>query len=106
MQGNTVVPYSSKEEDPKAQKFLYMCVLGNTTILAVFAGEEVNHFLPQGQVLLPTSSWQSSSRANQATLGSQAAPMAWCGATLATGMPRAWPARGEVTFCGVGFPST
>ncbi|XP_064351537.1 trinucleotide repeat-containing gene 6C protein isoform X5 [Camelus dromedarius] len=69
-QGNAVVRYSSKEEAAKAQKSLHMCVLGNTTILAEFAGEEeVNRFLAQGQALPPTSSWQSSSGAGQPRLG-------------------------------------
>lgn len=49
---------------------LSRCVLGNTTILAEFAGEEeVNRFLAQGQALPPTSSWQSSSGTSQARLG-------------------------------------
>nr|KAF6459460.1 trinucleotide repeat containing adaptor 6C [Rousettus aegyptiacus] len=69
-QGNAVVRYSSKEEAAKAQKSLHMCVLGNTTILAEFAGEEeVNRFLAQGQALPPTSGWQSSSGAGQTRLG-------------------------------------
>ncbi|KAI5936215.1 Trinucleotide repeat-containing gene 6C protein [Manis javanica] len=69
-QGNAVVRYSSKEEAAKAQKSLHMCVLGNTTILAEFAGEEeVSRFLAQGQALPPTSSWQSSTGASQARLG-------------------------------------
>ncbi|XP_054986979.1 trinucleotide repeat-containing gene 6C protein [Sorex araneus] len=69
-QGNAVVRYSSKEEAAKAQKSLHMCVLGNTTILAEFAGEEeVNRFLAQGQALPPTSSWQSSTGAGQTRLG-------------------------------------
>ncbi|TKS67989.1 Trinucleotide repeat-containing gene 6C protein [Collichthys lucidus] len=51
-QGNAVVRYSSKDEAAKAQKSLHMCVLGNTTILAEFAGEEeVNRFFAQGQSL-------------------------------------------------------
>ncbi|OPJ88721.1 trinucleotide repeat-containing 6C protein isoform F [Patagioenas fasciata monilis] len=70
-QGNAVVRYSSKEEAAKAQKSLHMCVLGNTTILAEFAGEEeVNRFLAQGQALPPTSSWQSNSGTGQTRLGS------------------------------------
>ncbi|KAM5273263.1 trinucleotide repeat-containing gene 6C protein isoform 4-T4 [Ctenodactylus gundi] len=69
-QGNAVVRYSSKEEAAKAQKSLHMCVLGNTTILAEFAGEEeVNRFLAQGQALPPTSSWQSSGGSSQPRLG-------------------------------------
>ncbi|KAF6300011.1 trinucleotide repeat containing adaptor 6C [Rhinolophus ferrumequinum] len=69
-QGNAVVRYSSKEEAAKAQKSLHMCVLGNTTILAEFAGEEeVNRFLAQGQALPPTSSWQSSTGTSQTRLG-------------------------------------
>ncbi|XP_054112519.1 trinucleotide repeat-containing gene 6C protein isoform X11 [Callithrix jacchus] len=68
-QGNAVVRYSSKEEAAKAQKSLHMCVLGNTTILAEFAGEEeVNRFLAQGQALPSTSSWQSSSASSQPRL--------------------------------------
>ncbi|XP_042697109.2 trinucleotide repeat-containing gene 6C protein isoform X15 [Chrysemys picta bellii] len=70
-QGNAVVRYSSKEEAAKAQKSLHMCVLGNTTILAEFAGEEeVNRFLAQGQPLPPTSSWQSNTGTNQTRMGS------------------------------------
>ncbi|XP_063816516.1 trinucleotide repeat-containing gene 6C protein isoform X1 [Pseudophryne corroboree] len=69
-QGNAVVRYSSKEEAAKAQKSLHMCVLGNTTILAEFAGEEeVNRFLAQGQPLPPTSSWQSNTGNSQPRLG-------------------------------------
>nr|KAF6417505.1 trinucleotide repeat containing adaptor 6C [Molossus molossus] len=69
-QGNAVVRYSSKEEAAKAQKSLHMCVLGNTTILAEFAGEEeVNRFLAQGQALPPTSSWQPSTGPSQTRLG-------------------------------------
>ncbi|XP_078294214.1 trinucleotide repeat-containing gene 6C protein isoform X3 [Panthera onca] len=69
-QGNAVVRYSSKEEAAKAQKSLHMCVLGNTTILAEFAGEEeVNRFLAQGQAVPSTSGWQSGTGAGQARLG-------------------------------------
>ncbi|KAM4691550.1 trinucleotide repeat-containing gene 6C protein isoform 3-T3 [Rhinophrynus dorsalis] len=69
-QGNAVVRYSSKEEATKAQKSLHMCVLGNTTILAEFAGdEEVNRFLAQGQPMPPTSSWQSNTGSSQPRLG-------------------------------------
>nr|KAF6360080.1 hypothetical protein mMyoMyo1_011038 [Myotis myotis] len=75
-QGNAVVPYSSKEGAAKAQKSLHMCVLGNTTILAEFADEEVNHFLAQGQVLLPTSSWQSAAGPTGKGWGPRAAPTA------------------------------
>ncbi|XP_045691838.1 trinucleotide repeat-containing gene 6C protein isoform X1 [Phyllostomus hastatus] len=72
-QGNAVVRYSSKEEAAKAQKSLHMCVLGNTTILAEFAGEEeVNRFLAQGQALPPTSSWQPGTGTGQARLGAAA----------------------------------
>ncbi|KAF4797317.1 trinucleotide repeat containing 6C [Turdus rufiventris] len=47
------------------------CVLGNTTILAEFAGEEeVNRFLAQGQALPPTSSWQSNTGSTASRLGS------------------------------------
>ncbi|XP_073713311.1 trinucleotide repeat-containing gene 6C protein isoform X3 [Misgurnus anguillicaudatus] len=69
-QGNAVVRYSSKEEAAKAQKSLHMCVLGNTTILAEFAGEEeVNRFFAQGQSLTPTTSWQANTGTNQTRLG-------------------------------------
>ncbi|KPP76202.1 trinucleotide repeat-containing protein 6C-like [Scleropages formosus] len=69
-QGNAVVRYSSKEEAAKAQKSLHMCVLGNTTILAEFAGEEdVNRFFAQGQSLTPTTSWQANQGTNQTRLG-------------------------------------
>ncbi|MGH0152535.1 UNVERIFIED_CONTAM: hypothetical protein FKN15_067950 [Acipenser sinensis] len=69
-QGNAVVRYSSKEEAAKAQKSLHMCVLGNTTILAEFAGEEeVNRFFAQGQSLTPTTSWQAHPGTNQTRLG-------------------------------------
>ncbi|XP_065132173.1 trinucleotide repeat-containing gene 6C protein isoform X3 [Paramisgurnus dabryanus] len=69
-QGNAVVRYSSKEEAAKAQKSLHMCVLGNTTILAEFAGEEeVNRFFAQGQSLTPTTSWQANPGTNQTRLG-------------------------------------
>uniref|UniRef100_A0AAY5L2R1 Trinucleotide repeat-containing gene 6C protein n=1 Tax=Esox lucius TaxID=8010 RepID=A0AAY5L2R1_ESOLU len=72
-QGNAVVRYSSKEEAAKAQKSLHMCVLGNTTILAEFAGEdEVNRFFAQGQQqqqLPPTTSWQPNPGTNQTRMG-------------------------------------
>ncbi|XP_076838829.1 trinucleotide repeat-containing gene 6C protein isoform X2 [Brachyhypopomus gauderio] len=69
-QGNAVVRYSSKDEAAKAQKSLHMCVLGNTTILAEFAGEEeVNRFFAQGQSLTPTTSWQANPGTNQTRLG-------------------------------------
>ncbi|XP_029109885.1 trinucleotide repeat-containing gene 6C protein-like isoform X3 [Scleropages formosus] len=70
-QGSAVVRYSSKEEAAKAQKSLHMCVLGNTTILAEFAGEEeVNRFFAQGQSLTPpATSWQASQGNNQARPG-------------------------------------
>ncbi|KAM9456777.1 trinucleotide repeat-containing gene 6C protein isoform 2-T2 [Clarias gariepinus] len=69
-QGNAVVRYSSKDEAGKAQKSLHMCVLGNTTILAEFAGEEeVNRFFAQGQSLTPTTSWQANPGTNQTRLG-------------------------------------
>ncbi|XP_077069067.1 trinucleotide repeat-containing gene 6C protein isoform X5 [Siphateles boraxobius] len=69
-QGNAVVRYSSKEEAAKAQKSLHMCVLGNTTILAEFAGEEeVNRFFAQGQSLTHTTSWQANPGTNQTRLG-------------------------------------
>ncbi|XP_067333393.1 trinucleotide repeat-containing gene 6C protein isoform X3 [Channa argus] len=69
-QGNAVVRYSSKDEAAKAQKSLHMCVLGNTTILAEFAGEEeVNRFFAQGQSLGGTTSWQATSGTNQTRMG-------------------------------------
>ncbi|XP_070827038.1 trinucleotide repeat-containing gene 6C protein isoform X1 [Chaetodon trifascialis] len=70
-QGNAVVRYSSKDEAAKAQKSLHMCVLGNTTILAEFAGEEeVNHFFAQGQSLgANTTSWQANPGTNQNRMG-------------------------------------
>uniref|UniRef100_A0A8C8G8Z5 Trinucleotide repeat-containing gene 6C protein n=1 Tax=Oncorhynchus tshawytscha TaxID=74940 RepID=A0A8C8G8Z5_ONCTS len=70
-QGNAVVRYSSKEEAAKAQKSLHMCVLGNTTILAEFAGEEeVNRYFAQGQQQLPpTTSWQPNPGTNQMRMG-------------------------------------
>ncbi|XP_030638829.1 trinucleotide repeat-containing gene 6C protein [Chanos chanos] len=68
-QGNAVVRYSSKEEAAKAQKSLHMCVLGNTTILAEFAGEEeVNRFFAQGQTLTPTANWQANPGTGQTRL--------------------------------------
>lgn len=46
------------------------CVLGNTTILAEFAGEEeVNRFFAQGQLLGGTTSWQASPGTNQTRMG-------------------------------------
>lgn len=69
-QGNAVVRYNSKDEAAKAQKSLHMCVLGNTTILAEFAGEEeVNRFFAQGQSLGGTSSWQATPGTNQTRMG-------------------------------------
>uniref|UniRef100_A0A3B3VZ28 Trinucleotide repeat-containing gene 6C protein n=1 Tax=Poecilia latipinna TaxID=48699 RepID=A0A3B3VZ28_9TELE len=69
-QGNAVVRYSSKDEAAKAQKSLHMCVLGNTTILAEFAGEEeVNRFFAQGQSLSGTTSWQATPGTNQTRMG-------------------------------------
>ncbi|XP_035035756.1 trinucleotide repeat-containing gene 6C protein isoform X3 [Hippoglossus stenolepis] len=69
-QGNAVVRYSSKDEAAKAQKSLHMCVLGNTTILAEFAGEEeVNRFFAQGQSLGVTTSWQATPGSNQTRMG-------------------------------------
>ncbi|XP_024127248.1 trinucleotide repeat-containing gene 6C protein isoform X1 [Oryzias melastigma] len=74
-QGNAVVRYSSKDEAAKAQKSLHMCVLGNTTILAEFAGEEeVNRFFAQGQSLGGTTSWQASPGTNQSRMGGAGAP--------------------------------
>uniref|UniRef100_A0A672G2Z0 Trinucleotide repeat-containing gene 6C protein n=1 Tax=Salarias fasciatus TaxID=181472 RepID=A0A672G2Z0_SALFA len=73
-QGNAVVRYSSKDEAAKAQKSLHMCVLGNTTILAEFAGEEeVNRFFAQGQSLgANTTSWQANPASNQNRMGGAA----------------------------------
>lgn len=73
-QGNAVVRYSSKDEAAKAQKSLHMCVLGNTTILAEFAGEEeVNRFFAQGQSLgANTTSWQANPATNQNRMGGAA----------------------------------
>uniref|UniRef100_A0A8C6T472 Trinucleotide repeat-containing gene 6C protein n=1 Tax=Neogobius melanostomus TaxID=47308 RepID=A0A8C6T472_9GOBI len=70
-QGNALVRYSSKDEAAKAQKSLHMCVLGNTTILAEFAGEEeVNRFFAQGQSLgSNTTSWQANPGTNQTRMG-------------------------------------
>nr|XP_046270047.1 trinucleotide repeat-containing gene 6C protein isoform X1 [Scatophagus argus] len=69
-QGSAVVRYSSKDEAAKAQKSLHMCVLGNTTILAEFAGEEdVNRFFAQGQLLGGTTSWQATPGTNQTRMG-------------------------------------
>ncbi|KAJ7989760.1 hypothetical protein DPEC_G00307860 [Dallia pectoralis] len=69
-QGNAVVRYSSKEEAAKAQKSLHMCVLGNTTILAEFAGEEeVQRFFAQGQQLASNISWQAEPGINQTRMG-------------------------------------
>lgn len=47
------------------------CVLGNTTILAEFAGEEeVNRFFAQGQSLgANTTSWQANQGSNQNRMG-------------------------------------
>lgn len=64
-------------------------MLGNTTILAEFAGEEeVNRFFAQGQSLTPTSSWQANPGTNQTRLGGAAASHAvghWGGASHAVG---------------------
>lgn len=50
------------------------CVLGNTTILAEFAGEEeVNRFFAQGQSLANnTTSWQANPGTNQNRMGGAA----------------------------------
>uniref|UniRef100_A0A8C6NXU8 Trinucleotide repeat-containing gene 6C protein n=1 Tax=Nothobranchius furzeri TaxID=105023 RepID=A0A8C6NXU8_NOTFU len=70
-QGNAVVRYSSRDEAAKAQKSLHMCVLGNTTILAEFAGEEdINRFFAQGQSLgANTTSWHANPGTNQNRMG-------------------------------------
>ncbi|XP_034566838.1 trinucleotide repeat-containing gene 6B protein-like [Notolabrus celidotus] len=39
-QGSALIRYSTRQEAAKAQGALHMCVLGNTTILAEFVGEE------------------------------------------------------------------
>lgn len=51
--------------------FHVRCVLGNTTILAEFAGEEeVNRFFAQGQSLgSNTTSWQANPGTNQNRMG-------------------------------------
>ncbi|KAG5832989.1 hypothetical protein ANANG_G00297110 [Anguilla anguilla] len=105
-QGNAVVRYSSKEEAAKAQKSLHMCVLGNTTILAEFAGEEeVNRFFAQGQSLAttPTSSWQPNQGTNQTRLGGAGAgPSHAMGHWNSSGV---WPRPAE-TCCGAESSST
>ncbi|XP_039896994.1 trinucleotide repeat-containing gene 6C protein-like [Simochromis diagramma] len=64
-----VIGWISREA-AKAQKSLHMCVLGNTTILAEFAGEEeVNRFFAQGQSLGGTTSWQATPGTNQTRMG-------------------------------------
>ncbi|XP_063079613.1 trinucleotide repeat-containing gene 6C protein isoform X2 [Engraulis encrasicolus] len=103
-QGNAVVRYSSKEEAAKAQKSLHMCVLGNTTILAEFAGEEeVNRFFAQGQTHTPpTTSWQASQpSANQARMGvaggsSHSGLDHWGSGGTASGMAMGVPVGGGV----------
>uniref|UniRef100_A0A3P8SKT7 Trinucleotide repeat-containing gene 6C protein n=1 Tax=Amphiprion percula TaxID=161767 RepID=A0A3P8SKT7_AMPPE len=88
-QGNAVVRYSSKDEAAKAQKSLHMCVLGNTTILAEFAGEEeVNRFFAQGQSLGGTTSWQATPGTNQTRMGG-------------TGSGASHPIGGELLWGGV-----
>ncbi len=54
--------------------FAVRCVLGNTTILAEFAGEEeVNRFFAQGQSLgANTTSWQANPGTNQNRMGGAA----------------------------------
>ncbi len=53
-----------------SEYLLSRCVLGNTTILAEFAGEEeLNRFFAQGQSLTPTTSWQANPGTNQTRLG-------------------------------------
>uniref|UniRef100_A0A3B4BI39 Trinucleotide repeat-containing gene 6C protein n=1 Tax=Periophthalmus magnuspinnatus TaxID=409849 RepID=A0A3B4BI39_9GOBI len=89
-QGNAVVRYNSKDEAAKAQKSLHMCVLGNTTILAEFAGEEeVNRFFAQSQSLGGTTSWQATPGTNQTRMGS--------GGALGTGGAK----TGELLWGGV-----
>ncbi|KAG5853800.1 hypothetical protein ANANG_G00030270 [Anguilla anguilla] len=101
-QGNAVVRYSSKEEAAKAQKSLHMCVLGNTTILAEFAGEEeVNRFFAQGQSLTPTTSWQPNPGTNQTRLGVRGRRRG--GTPWATGTAAGWAEpRPAATCCGAG----
>lgn len=66
----SIVPSAQSHITPPSV-LIPRCVLGNTTILAEFAGEEeVNRFLAQGQPLPPTSSWQSNAGSTQPRLGS------------------------------------
>uniref|UniRef100_A0A8B9LMJ1 Trinucleotide repeat containing adaptor 6C2 n=1 Tax=Astyanax mexicanus TaxID=7994 RepID=A0A8B9LMJ1_ASTMX len=89
-QGNALVRYSSKEEAAKAQKSLHMCVLGNTTILAEFAGEEeVTRFFAQGQTHPTNNSWQGTGG------GGNGPEMLWGGVQQYSSL---WgPANGEET---------
>uniref|UniRef100_H3D227 Trinucleotide repeat-containing gene 6C protein n=1 Tax=Tetraodon nigroviridis TaxID=99883 RepID=H3D227_TETNG len=98
-QGSAVVRYSSKDEAAKAQKSLHMCVLGNTTILAEFAGEEeVNRFFAQGQLLGGTTSWQATPGTNQTRMGGASS-----GAAHPIGHSSHWTAKtgGELLWGGV-----
>lgn len=62
--------YHHRYPFPFSKYLLFRCVLGNTTILAEFAGEEeVNRFFAQGQSLTPTTSWQANPGTNQTRLG-------------------------------------
>ena len=67
------IRYSRPLEDRSSAFFfrpLFRCVLGNTTILAEFAGEEeVNRFFAQGQALGGTTSWQATPGSNQNRMG-------------------------------------
>lgn len=57
---------------PELSALMFLrCVLGNTTILAEFAGEEeVNRFFAQGQSLgANTTSWQANPGTNQNRIG-------------------------------------
>lgn len=69
-----LVPYFWLNYHCKTNNFLLSyvrCVLGNTTILAEFAGEEeVNRFFAQGQSLgANTTSWQANPGTNQNRMG-------------------------------------
>lgn len=72
---NVLVPYlflndHSRTKDSSSSSSV-RCVLGNTTILAEFAGEEeVNRFFAQGQSLgANTTSWQANPGTNQNRMG-------------------------------------
>uniref|UniRef100_UPI00358FF5CA trinucleotide repeat-containing gene 6C protein-like isoform X3 n=1 Tax=Myxine glutinosa TaxID=7769 RepID=UPI00358FF5CA len=103
-QGSALVHYSSREEVAKAQKSLHMCVLGNTTIVAEFAGdEEVSRFLAQGTLSVgPTASPWPIGQGPRATMQGPGVPAvygrsnglalsAWNGrSSLGTTSPSLW----------------